>query len=188
MSHIPFADPVRARDFSAVAHGSQTYNDEVPYVRHTEFVVAVLQRFGFNEPELVCAGHLHDAIEDTKTSYNDINDRFGVKVAELVYSVTSEQGRNRKERNAKTYPKIARRFYPTALKLADRIANVEYGNATGGKVDMYRKEYPGFRGALWTDTQWVNKFDCDIAPGSSDMRVARMWAHLDMLLGSTLGG
>ncbi len=181
-------DPVRARNYAAVCHGAQLYSDEVPYPVHLEQVVNVLQRFGFLEPEIVCAGWVHDAIEDTNTSYNDIKKRFGLAVAEFAYAVTSELGRNRTERNAKTYGKIAGRFAPTAIKLADRIANVEYSSANGGKQDMYVKEYPGFYQALYHDGdkmgRWQTPTTVDIIPKEDDKRIERMWNHLTLLLGS----
>lgn len=163
--------PDRARMYATIAHGTQTYNDEVPYVVHLEQVVGVLRRFGYEDPTMTCAAWLHDAIEDTKTSYNDIKERFGADVAELVYAVTSELGRNRKERNGKTYPKIHGNALATALKLADRIANVEYGMATGSKMRAkYVEEYPGFKNAIRV-------------PGADeDTRVTNMWDYLDKLL------
>lgn len=163
--------PERARMFAAVAHGAQTYNDEVPYTIHLEMVVKVLSRFGFEDPVMTCAAWMHDTIEDTNKNYNDIRDRFGMDVAELVYAVTSELGRNRDERNKKTYPKIKGNVGATVLKLADRIANVEYGSATGSKMRFkYAKEYPDFKAALRVEE-------------NEDPRVTNMWGHLDLLLG-----
>ena len=68
----------------------------------------MLNRFGLGADQtMTSAGYLHDTIEDTDTSYRDLFDRFGEEVAELVYAVTSELGRNRAERNRKTCAKIA---------------------------------------------------------------------------------
>lgn len=141
----------RARKYAVVQHGGQTYNEEVPYEDHLDMVVEVGNRFGFGgDQEMGSAMYLHDTIEDTDTSYTDIHKRFGEGVAELVYAVTSERGRNRKEKNQKTYPKLREAgTRAICLKLMDRIANVQYGLATpNGKVDMYRAEYPEFRHAL----------------------------------------
>lgn len=165
----PIPLPERARMYAAVMHGAQVYNDEMPYTIHLERVVQVLERFGFNEPVMICAGWLHDSIEDTTTNYNAIRERFGKDVAELVFAVSSELGRNREERNGKTYPKIkAAGSLAIALKLADRIANVEFGLANGGgMVAKYAKEYGKFKEALYDLT--------------GNERTIRMWAHLDRL-------
>lgn len=173
-------DPLRAKMFAEIGHAGQTYNDEVPYPYHLQMVVDVLTRYGFTSPMIISAAWCHDLIEDTSKSYNDIKSRFGTDVAELVYSVTSELGRNRSERNKKTYPKIRGNFFATVLKLADRIANVEYGAATGGKGDMYAKEYPEFKKSLKEDVDFNTDGDVSI----SKLVLERMWSHLDKLLGS----
>lgn len=161
--------PERARHFATLRHGNQAYNEEVPYVVHLEAVVSLLKRYGFTEAVMECGGWLHDTIEDTGTNYKAILERFGKDVAELVYAVTSELGRNRDERNEKTYPKIRGNSMATALKLADRIANLEYGMANGGTMfGKYQKEYPGFKKAI------------RVTEGE-DPRVSRMWDHVDRL-------
>ena len=156
--------------FAKIAHAGQTYNDEVPYDFHLEGVVNVLARFGVTDSGMVCAAWLHDSLEDTNRSYNDISKRFGVHVAETVYAVSSELGRNRTERNARTYPKIRVSGPATVIKLADRIFNQEYGMASGGKVDMYRKEYAGFRGAIFNENH-LEHWPC----------LTYMWAYLDKM-------
>jgi (p)ppGpp synthase/HD superfamily hydrolase len=153
--------------FAEVAHAGQTY-DKFPYPYHLGQVVQMLEKFGFDDVVILCAGWLHDSIEDTNTSYNDIKAEFGEGVAELVFSVTNEKGRNRKERNEKTYPGIRGNERATALKLADRIANVEHGSINGGKDEMYRKEFSSFEKAL------------RVLP--EDERLTRMWKHLRRLL------
>lgn len=176
-------DPVRARRYAELRHAGQVYAAEAPYSVHLENVVAVLARFGITNPVMVCAAWLHDTIEDTGTSYNDIRGRFGHDVAELVYAVTSELGRNRKERNAKTYPKIVEAGHDAIqLKLADRIANVEYGLATSGKADMYAKEFKDFEAVLRYDGV------CDCQGRGNEHRQLRhlalepMWQYLERLL------
>lgn len=162
----------RAKYYAELAHAGQTYNNEVPYSVHLGQVIEVLRRFNVEDDDMYCAAWLHDSIEDTRVSYNDIKDRFGENVAELVYAVTNERGRNRKERNQKTYPKIFRAGEDAlTLKLADRIANVEYGLSDGtGKSDIYRKEFQDFSEHLGP-----------AVPVSGITR--NMWTHLERLLG-----
>ena len=151
-----------ARMVSIQAHGNQTYDDIFPYKKHLDDVVDVLKRFGYAGKYLV-AGYLHDIIEDTSLSYNKVKRHYGFEVAEMVYCVTDELGRNREEKKAKTLPKTASNPDAIILKLADRIANIEHG----GKVDMYAKEYNQFKGALYLNT-----------PNGA----AAMWNHLEVLL------
>ena len=165
-----YADPIKAQAFAEIAHAGQYYSENLPYTYHLREVVSVLTRFGFTDPTIITAAWLHDTIEDTTRSYNDIKKAFGVDVAELVYAVTSELGRNRTERNDKTYPKlVAFGERAVTLKLADRIANLESGLAQpGGKSDMYRKEFAHFEEML--------------RPVCSD-KCEPMWAHVRRLLG-----
>ena len=136
-----------ARLVAVRAHASQTYDEIFPYEKHLDDVVEVIKRFGYSG-KYVIAAYLHDILEDTGLSYNDVKRHFGVEVAEMVYCVTDELGRNRKEKKEKTLPKTASNPDAIILKLADRIANIEHG----GKIDMYAKEYQEFRGTLYLNT------------------------------------
>ena len=151
-----------ARMVSVKAHGTQDYDGIFPYKKHLDDVVRVLERFGFSGKYII-AGYLHDIIEDTELSYNKVKRYFGHDIAEMVYCVTDELGRNRIEKKAKTLPKTASNPDAIILKLADRIANIEHG----GKIDMYAKEYSEFKTFLF-------------APSPSSAR--DMWLHLDELL------
>lgn len=151
-----------ARMVSIQAHGNQTYDEIFPYKKHLDDVVDVLKRFGFSG-KFIVAAYLHDIIEDTSLSYNKIKKHFGIEVAEMVYCVTDELGRDRREKKQKTLPKTASNPDAIILKLGDRIANIEHG----GKIDMYAKEYSEFKGALFLNTP---------ADGKA------MWEHLEILL------
>lgn len=153
-----------ARLVAIQAHGNQTYDGIFPYVKHLDDVVAVLKRFGFSGKYIV-GGYLHDSIEDGAISYNKIKSYFGYEPAEMVFLVTDEMGRNRKEKKEKTLPKTGSHIDGIILKLADRIANIEHG----GKVDMYKKEYKEFCKYLRHEGQGE--------------QVEAMWECLDKLLG-----
>jgi len=139
----------KAREFAIKAHGNQTYGTGEPYIVHLEAVANVLFEFGFDDVDLVASALLHDTIEDTTVNYSDIKNEFNGVIAELVYAVSDELGRNRKERHDKTYPKIAQSPRAIILKLADRIANVRASVISGDKLDMYKKEYADFRLGLY---------------------------------------
>jgi (p)ppGpp synthase/HD superfamily hydrolase len=147
------------------AHGNQVYDEIFPYEKHLDDVISVLKRFGFGGKYIV-AGYLHDTIEDGALSYGKIEKHFGNEVAEMVYCVTDELGRNRKERKSKTYPKLAQNQDAIVIKLADRIANVEHG----GLKDMYKKEYKEFRNAIY----------------QPDRVSASMWEYLDNMMSGKL--
>lgn len=113
--------------YAACAHRHQKrkYTD-LPYVTHCMAVKNILERF-VTDPTVLAAALLHDVIEDTDASYDDIVDIFGEDVADLVLEVTDaskpEDG-NRKVRKkidrmhlAKSSPSGA------SIKLADLIHN-----------------------------------------------------------------
>ena len=149
---IPHAQLLQEAEMAAIlAHKGQTY-DIFPYEKHLRDVVAILQRYGY-EGNIIIAGWLHDAIEDTTLTFNKIKNAFGVEVAEIVFAVTDELGRNRKERKEKTYPKIiACGEKAVSVKIADRIANIEHGIRMGNDItQMYRDEYNDFYKHLHED-------------------------------------
>ena len=179
----------RAIEFARKAHDGQTYSDVYSYIRHLEMVYEVLVRFGFEDETLLVSAWLHDVIEDTEVSYHIVKTEFGLEIAEAVYGVTDELGRNRKERKAKTYPKILANLNSLILKIADRIANVEFGK-TGvfgdpSKIKMYRKEQAEFEDALGfkelSEKFSVGAYDSE-EEKEVDRKLLAMWLHLRDLL------
>lgn len=131
-------------------HMNQSY-DIFPYMFHIKQVVKIAKDNNFDDV-IQCACALHDSMEDGNLSYNDIKKYFGEEVAEIVYAVTDELGRNRKERKAKTYPKIRANWKAVAVKLCDRIANIKHSSEfTPDMMSMYRKEHKAFKEALYSD-------------------------------------
>jgi (p)ppGpp synthase/HD superfamily hydrolase len=88
----------------------------------------------------------HDTIEDTRVSYNDVKNQLGEEVADIVYAVTNDKGKNRKERAGdKYYEGIRNTPGAVFVKLCDRIANVQYGKMTKSRMfEMYKKENAEF--------------------------------------------
>jgi (p)ppGpp synthase/HD superfamily hydrolase len=88
----------------------------------------------------------HDLIEDTRVSYNDVEAHLGQEAADIIYAVTNEKGKNRKERaNDKYYEGIRNTPGAVFVKLCDRIANVQYSKMTRSRMfEMYWKENDEF--------------------------------------------
>lgn len=93
---------------------------------------------------MACWGH--DLIEDTRTSYNDVVNKLGVFVANIVYAVSNEKGKTRADRaNDKYYEGIRETPGAVFVKLCDRIANVQYSKMTKSRMfEMYKKENDKF--------------------------------------------
>lgn len=132
------------------AHTNQQY-DIYPYIYHIKQVVKIIEDLGYDESVIVAAV-LHDTLEDTDLSYNDLKKAFGEEVAEIVYAVTDELGRNRKERKTKTYPKIKANWKATVVKICDRVANMEQSKRYNQKLfETYKGEHEEFCDQLRND-------------------------------------
>lgn len=155
----------RAQALATEAHQGQRYGD-APYTVHLAAVVAVMERFGIVDVDVLAAGWLHDTIEDTPVSRAEVAAAVGERAASMVDAVSDGPGENRKARKARPYRLIPQTPGAVLVKLADRIANVESASkARPGLLEMYRREHPAFRQKLQQD-------------GEADA----MWAHLDALL------
>lgn len=148
--------------FAEQAHFGQHYG-LYPYSYHLKQVADVAEEIGFDE-SIVIACILHDILEDTHLSYNDVKKEFGEDIAELVYAVTDELGRNRKERKERTFPKIKANPKAIAVKLCDRIANVReakisadkpFGTSDSKMLKLYKQEHLEFYTELYTPSDCI---------------------------------
>ena len=149
-------------------HAGQLY-DIYPYMYHIRQVWKISVELGYDETtQIICI--LHDTMEDGDLSYNDILKAFGRDVAEGVFAVTDELGRNRKERKEKTYPKIKAYWKAAAAKVCDRIANVTQSKAyQPGLFAMYVKENKVFYNNIFSEDHPKDE-------------MAKAWDKLDAIL------
>jgi len=107
--------------FAAERHAGQLYAT-LPYQYHLDQVVKQLAKFGFTSDNYVAAGLLHDVIEDTPTTLQELGMHFGDPVASLVWACTGI-GKNRKHRNYNIYDKLLDCPQACVIKVCDRLAN-----------------------------------------------------------------
>jgi hypothetical protein len=87
---------------------------------------------------ILAACWAHDVIEDCRQTYNDVKEQLGERVADIVYALTNEKGRTRRERaNDQYYWGIRETPGAVYVKLCDRIANMTYSWINGSP--MFRK-------------------------------------------------
>ena len=128
MIHPPFlADlPVTcsALDFAVDRHaGQQRDADGAPFILHPIEVSVLLRNAGYDDP-VIAAGLLHDLIEDTDTTPEELLERFGPRVCELVAAL-SEDGSidDYEERKAALRKKVADRAEEVlAIYAADKVS------------------------------------------------------------------
>jgi guanosine-3',5'-bis(diphosphate) 3'-pyrophosphohydrolase len=97
-----------------------------PYVNHlAEVANLVSEASGGADAELIAAAWLHDIIEDTETTREELAERFSVRVAALVVEVSDDMGLSRDERR-RLQVVAAPHKSPDAklIKIADKISNI----------------------------------------------------------------
>ncbi len=139
--------------FAIEAHNSTNHlYDGKPYSIHLSMVHSIAINYindiipDFLQDEVLSACWLHDTIEDCRLTYNDLKKEFGENIAEIVYAVSNEKGKLRKERaNDIYYSKIRNTPGATFVKMCDRLANIKYSKVTNSRrLDVYRNEHKEF--------------------------------------------
>jgi len=135
-----------ARSFAVEKHGNQKYG-KYPYEVHLINVVNVLLSNDILPDteiniDLWSSAWLHDVLEDTDTTRDEIIDKFGANIFEIVWSLTDGEGENRKEKKQIMYEKLILNQNAIIIKLADRIANLEFSiiNNNLEKIKLYVDE------------------------------------------------
>ncbi len=167
---------------------NQKYGDNLPYSFHLKCVEAQGDKFkyliehfeygnqnnrfasGFTSHELIqLALTSHDIIEDGRLTYNDVKDLGkeylhnsigGEMLADIVYYVTDEKGKNRGERkNEKYYKELKENKLAVFVKLSDLSANTLYSKLMGSSMyDKYKKEFPKFKEMVYLE-EYKDFFD-----------------------------
>lgn len=156
-------------------HSTNHMYDGNAYEVHLWMVVDTAKMFIHYIPEekrdiVIAACWLHDTIEDCRVTYNDVNAVFKEEIAEIVYALTNEKGRFRKDRANHIYYKgICETPFAAFVKICDRIANIKYSRDNGSSMlDKYKGEHAGFRAALNTSAPYPS-----------------MWSYMESLLSLT---
>lgn len=128
----------QAKDFATKAHlGQHRKNTHAPYITHSIRVAERLEQAGLAD-ELVCAAYLHDVVEDTPYEIEDIENKFGKKVAYLVAAHTEDKSKSWLERKQHTIDTVKSaekeiKYLIVADKL-DNLLDMEKAFAQQGDV------------------------------------------------------
>lgn len=118
----------RAADFAARRHVEQRRKGAArePYVNHLIEVASLLAEATRGaDPLLVAGGYLHDTLEDTSATYEDLEIHFGPAVATLVAEVTDDKSLPKAERKARQIATASSKSERARLiKIADKTSNV----------------------------------------------------------------
>jgi guanosine-3',5'-bis(diphosphate) 3'-pyrophosphohydrolase len=118
---------LKAIDFAAQKHRDQRRKGRAasPYINHPIAVVSILAEVGgIQDRTVLIAAILHDTIEDTDTTADELSHNFGEHISRLVQEVTDDKSlpkEKRKELQIKHAPGLSHEA--TLIKLSDKIHN-----------------------------------------------------------------
>jgi guanosine-3',5'-bis(diphosphate) 3'-pyrophosphohydrolase len=123
-----FSQIVKALQFAAEKHKNQRRKgiSLSPYINHPIEVVRILVEVGqVHDPNILVAATLHDTLEDTETTSQELTDHFGDTICSLVEEVTDDKSLSKEERKRQQIL-YATSKSPAAkqIKVADKIANI----------------------------------------------------------------
>ena len=119
-------------NYAEEAHRNQYRKSGEPYFMHCVRTAEILVQLRL-DMDTICAGLMHDVLEDTGITRGEMEDRFGANIAGLVEGVTKigryKFGGGQRKRQAETYRKLllatAEDMRVILIKLADRLHNME---------------------------------------------------------------
>lgn len=126
------------------------YHLEMAFNEAMEFIHLIPEE---TRPYILSAVLCHDTFEDCRQSYNDIKKNVGEIVADIVFAVSNEKGKDRNEKqNDKYYHGIRTTPGATFVKLCDRLANTLHSHMTKSTmIKRYRVEYEHFKTQLYEE-------------------------------------
>ncbi len=118
---------LRALQFAADRHRDQRRKgeDASPYINHPIAVAETLARFGVTDRVTLQAAVLHDTIEDTETTPDELEAEFGPEVRRVVMEVTDDEALSKRDRKAlqvEQAGELSRRA--KLVRIADKVSNV----------------------------------------------------------------
>lgn len=164
---------LQAARFAAVKHVKQKRkgNDEAPYINHPLEVANLLANVGKVEDyDVLIAAILHDTVEDTETTREEIAENFGETVAKMVMEVTDDKSLPKAERKQKQIEHAPHLSHGAKqIKLGDKISNIRdvVENPPDGWSDQRRREY----------VEWGEKVINGLRGANADLET-----HFDVLI------
>jgi (p)ppGpp synthase/HD superfamily hydrolase len=162
-----------AREFAARAHAEQKYGTD-PYLVHLDEVASLCllhlpgigtwdpaepggRRFRHLIVDCLVAAYLHDVVEDTLTTMDEIAAQFGTEAALRAHLLSDPPGKSRRERKAALHRRLELTDERSpvgavviGVKVMDRLANLRRSAAGNPDLlDMYRRESEAFKKACF---------------------------------------
>jgi len=116
----------KALQFASVKHQAQRRknNGNIPYINHPIEVANILVHAGVNDMEVLAAGLLHDTVEDTDTTPEELEKEFGARIKNIVLECSDDKSKDKAERKRYQIEKALKVSHEAKLvKMADKISN-----------------------------------------------------------------
>ena len=111
--------------FALQVHGGQVRKDNKPYIVHLFSVAISLSKNGADD-NLICAGLLHDTIEDGGVTPEELKEKFGSEVLQLILFDTENKNLSWKERKSATLKALTSCSRQCAMLVcADKLSNIQ---------------------------------------------------------------
>jgi len=119
---------IKCTNFAALKHSKQRRcnREQTPYINHPIGVAHILVQEGnIYDHNVIIAALLHDTVEDTDTSFEEIQEHFGEKIRHIVEEVTDDKSLPKQERKRLQIVHAPHSSYEAKLvKLADKLYNL----------------------------------------------------------------
>lgn len=143
----------KAQIFAYKAHEGQVDDDNKPYFLHCTQTAKIIGMLTEDE-DVIASAFLHDTLENTDTTYEDLCETFGMRVANIVNEVTHE-GTN--DDYGYYFPRLKSRE-AIMIKLADRLSNISRMEAW----DKSRQEHYLRHTHFWKDGSDKKQMGCPV--------------------------
>lgn len=118
-----------ATDYARAKHRGQMYSNE-PFIFHPLLTSEIIRLVAPDDENLIAAAVLHDIIENTEDTYDDLLEKFGEDIAGLIQEVTKSE--------YNTFPNL-KSTRAVTLKFADRTANLSSMQRGGWSEEKQQK-------------------------------------------------
>ena len=114
-----------AQYYASKKHNHQRRRN-TPTIEHVQQVVGILHEARVDDTTIICVGWLHDTIEDTDVSYDDIQERFGHDIANCVSALSKDTRLPKEKRVSEYLIRLSKApWQAKVVKLADIVANLQ---------------------------------------------------------------
>ncbi|XP_059486921.1 guanosine-3',5'-bis(diphosphate) 3'-pyrophosphohydrolase MESH1 [Neocloeon triangulifer] len=135
---------IRCAFFAAHKHSNQRRKnvDSTPYINHPLGVAFILtNEAGVTDLNVLQAAILHDTVEDTDTTFEEVESHFGAKVRSIVAEVTDDKTLAKQERKEAQVRNAPKKSYEAKLvKLADKLYNLRDLSSPNGRPQDWDDE------------------------------------------------